>query len=217
MGNDGTISFASDSIQPPEVTLSGHAVTVSDLVCATVRILKTNASGTPLAGAKLLIRDEYGNIVVPEWISGTTAAEIGDVLAAGKTYTLYETAAPSGYNTALPVEFVPSGTLVTTVTMTDTAVKSAKHVKHYYDLNHNEVPKDFPGEVYDENGGLVKGASRGYDKYGNPLETEKATESSSVQAPGTGDDSDILLYEGLMGAAAAAFIMLLLEKRRKRS
>lgn len=248
MGTDGNIAYAAGSIEPTGVTLSGHIVTVKDVQTVAVNILKTTTSGTPLSGAKLLIKDAYGKIVVPEFTSTTTATKIENVLVKGEKYTLFETAAPSGYNVASPVDFVPSGPSTITVTMVDPTTPSPStpsspsspeeplippvvpkkpvppttptvpiiptvpDTPHYYDVNHNEVPPDFPGEVYDENGGKVKGASRGYDKYGNVLGAGRGRSG----IPGTGDDSAMLFYGGLTAAAAAGIVAWILSRRKKK-
>lgn len=55
-----------------------------------------SVSGNYLAGAKLQLLDETGN-VVEEWVSGREPYAITASLVAGKTYTIHETEAPEGY------------------------------------------------------------------------------------------------------------------------
>jgi hypothetical protein len=78
----------------------------------------------------------------------------------------------------------------------------------YFDVNHNPVSPDFPGEVYDAQGGMVKGASRGYDKYGNVL--------GAGRIPKTGDSSQMVLFGTLTVAAAVGLICWAEEERKKR-
>ena len=69
-----------------------------------VSILKIDGkTGKPLAGAKLQLQDNDGNIV-DEWIS-SEAAHVVYRLAAGQTYTLIETKAPEKYKKAEPLMF----------------------------------------------------------------------------------------------------------------
>ena len=65
-----------------------------------VQILKVDADGKPLAGAKLAIKDSAGNIV-ESWTSTTSAHSIEGTLAEGSNYVLTEIEAPTGYRKAL--------------------------------------------------------------------------------------------------------------------
>ena len=89
-----------------------------------VRISKRDmTTDKELAGAKLQIIDENGN-VVEEWISTTTPHYVEGKLVAGKEYTLREITAPNGYEVANDVEFtVNSDGTITEVVMKDTAIK----------------------------------------------------------------------------------------------
>ena len=93
-------------------------LTMTDLKTET-SIKKTDITGEKeLAGAKLTLTDEKGN-VVEEWTS-TTSAHLIKGLVAGKKYTLTETIAPDGYSVADPVTFtVKSDGSVTEVVMKD--------------------------------------------------------------------------------------------------
>ena len=79
-----------------------------------VSILKTNEKGEPLSGAKLEIKDAWGNVVTlynengepfTSWISTGKPLEITGQLEAGKTYRLVELSAPAGYDVARSVWF----------------------------------------------------------------------------------------------------------------
>lgn len=61
-----------------------------------------------IAGAKLEVKDENGN-VIDSWISSQTPHEIQG-LEVGKTYTLIEVSAPEGYRLSQPVSFVVGDT-----------------------------------------------------------------------------------------------------------
>ena len=80
-----------------------------------VPFLKVDETGTPLAGAKLVVYDS-SNKQVEAWTSGTSAHVIS-TLTIGKTYRLHETAAPDGYFTADDITFTvtanSSGNVVT--------------------------------------------------------------------------------------------------------
>lgn len=80
-----------------------------------VPFLKVDETGTPLAGAKLIVYDS-SNKQVEAWTSGTSAHVIS-TLTIGKTYRLHETAAPDGYFTADDITFTvtanSSGNVVT--------------------------------------------------------------------------------------------------------
>lgn len=93
-------------------------LTMTDLKTET-SIKKTDITGEKeLAGAKLTLTDEKGNLV-EEWTS-TTSAHLIKGLVAGKKYTLTETIAPDGYSVADPVTFtVKSDGSVTEVVMKD--------------------------------------------------------------------------------------------------
>ena len=95
------------------------AVTMADKKTR-VELLKTDASGNPLAGAKLEVRKADGSFV-ESWTSGATAHVI-EGLPAGN-YILRETQAPSGYTLAADVPFtVTSVNQTVTVTMEDNMV-----------------------------------------------------------------------------------------------
>lgn len=79
------------------VNTDGSVTSVSMTDLATVvRIDKVDPDGNPLKGANLQILDENEK-VLEEWTTDGTVHEIKAKLAAGKTYTLRETASPAGY------------------------------------------------------------------------------------------------------------------------
>ena len=96
-----------------------------------VEIRKENPEGALLSGAKLRIVDA-GGTVVDSWTSDGTAHLLTGVLTAGASYTLEETAAPSGYDLAAPVTFTveskaeaPKTLYLQTVRMTDARTPAA--------------------------------------------------------------------------------------------
>ena len=85
--------------------LDGNPITLQMVDHATqVEISKYNDSEEPLSGAKMQILDSDKN-VVEEWITDGTTHVIRGKLIYGKTYTLHEAAAPTGYYTAEDMEF----------------------------------------------------------------------------------------------------------------
>ena len=85
--------------------LDGNPITLQMVDHATqVEISKYNDSEEPLSGAKMQILDNDKN-VVEEWITDGTTHVIHGKLIYGKTYTLHEAAAPTGYYTAEDMEF----------------------------------------------------------------------------------------------------------------
>lgn len=59
-----------------------------------------------LTGARLIIKDETGNTVGSEWVSGDNAYEFSmSQFRLGEVYTLTELSAPDGYDIAKPVKF----------------------------------------------------------------------------------------------------------------
>ena len=85
--------------------LDGNPITLQMVDHATqVEISKYNDSEEPLSGAKMQILDSDKN-VVEEWITDGTTHTITGKLIYGKTYTLHEAAAPTGYYTAEDMEF----------------------------------------------------------------------------------------------------------------
>ena len=71
-----------------------------------VSFLKQDEDGKVLPGAKLEVVDEDGTIVVEPWVTTSSAYMVSGKLTVGHTYRLIELAAPNGYETADPVEFV---------------------------------------------------------------------------------------------------------------
>lgn len=80
-----------------------------------VLIQKVDSHRRPLAGAKLQIQDEDGNVITlydkdgkafTSWISKKKPLDITGQLEVGKTYRLVELRAPSGYVRGRPVRFV---------------------------------------------------------------------------------------------------------------
>lgn len=85
--------------------LDGNPITLQMVDHATqVEISKYNDNEEPLSGAKMQILDSDKN-VVEEWITDGTTHVIRGKLIYGKTYTLHEAAAPTGYYTAEDMEF----------------------------------------------------------------------------------------------------------------
>ncbi len=91
------------------VVTFANALTVTE-------IAKVDENNKPIAGAHLIVTDENGDTVA-EWDSTKSTYTIQG-LVAGETYTITETAAPSGYETAKPVKFtVNADGSLTEVTM----------------------------------------------------------------------------------------------------
>lgn len=90
-------------------------ITMRDaLLSLKIQKIGTDDDASGLAGAKLHIEDENGNIVVVAWDSETGAKEIDcTTLAAGKNYVLVEESAPAGYTVVEKVPFTinPNGTI----------------------------------------------------------------------------------------------------------
>lgn len=85
--------------------LDGNPITLQMVDHATqVEISKYNDNEEPLSGAKMQILDSDKN-VVEEWVTDGTTHVIRGKLIYGKTYTLHEAAAPTGYYTAEDMEF----------------------------------------------------------------------------------------------------------------
>ena len=123
-------------------------------VSTKVQISKTAITGdTELAGAKLEVRDQSGN-VLDSWTSGSEAHMITAKLTAGQTYVLHETAAPNGYVVANDIEFtVNKDGTVTKVTMKDdtTKVEINKVTEGSKPLSGAKLQiKDKNGKVVDE-------------------------------------------------------------------
>ena len=72
-----------------------------------VRVSKVDKDGNFVSGAKLVIKDEEGN-VAQEWTSSEEVYEINAKLIAGKKYTIEELEAPEGYEKAEKTEFTVS-------------------------------------------------------------------------------------------------------------
>ncbi len=144
--------------------------------------------GEELPGAKLEVRDSTGK-VIDSWTSGTTPHEIA-YLTPG-TYTLTEVTAPSGYEVAENVSFsVADNGQVQHVTMYDSP---------------KEEKIDLTGKKKSTTHTTPSGGGS-YPSGGT------STPSAPVK---TGDNSPILLYLGILGAAAAGIVVLLILKKRK--
>ena len=96
-----------------------------------VDFTKLDEDGKPLAGAKLKVLDEQGEVVVDTWTSSVRANRVSGVFVVGETYQLVEVEAPNGYEVAAPVVFTIDDSTVAngenkiiTVTMTDKKVMS---------------------------------------------------------------------------------------------
>ncbi|MDY5331591.1 MAG: SpaA isopeptide-forming pilin-related protein [Porcincola intestinalis] len=144
-------------------------------------------NGEELPGAKLEVRDSTGK-VIDSWTSGTTPHEIA-YLTPG-TYTLTEVTAPSGYDVAENVSF----------SVADNG--EVQHVTMY----------DAPKEEKIDLTGKKKTTTESTPSGGGSYPTGGSTPTAPVR---TGDNSPILLYLGILGAAAAGIVLLLIWKKRK--
>ena len=120
-GGDGTATFDVDT----------GTITWNEPIIETL-INKVDENGDSLAGAKLEVIDKATGKTVDKWISTNEGHNIYGTLEAGKTYTLHEVKAPSGYDLAKDVDFtVPYKTYahdespIIKVTMVDKKVKNA--------------------------------------------------------------------------------------------
>ena len=144
--------------------------------------------GEELPGAKLEVRNSTGK-VIDSWTSGTTPHEIA-YLTPG-TYTLTEVTAPSGYEVAENVIFsVADNGQVQHVTMYDSPKEEKIDLTGKKKTTTHTTPSG--GGSYPSGG--------------------TSTPSAPVR---TGDNSPILLYLGILGAAAAGIVLLLVWKKKK--
>ena len=144
--------------------------------------------GEELPGAKLEVRDSTGK-VIDSWTSGTTPHKIA-YLTPG-TYTLTEVTAPSGYEVAENVSFsVADNGEVQHVTMYDSPKEEKIDLTGKKKTTTHTTPSG--GGSYPSGG--------------------TSTPSAPVK---TGDNSPILLYLGILGAAAAGIVVLLILKKKK--
>ena len=144
--------------------------------------------GEELPGAKLEVRDSTGK-VIDSWTSGTTPHEIA-YLTPG-AYTLTEVTAPSGYEVAENVSFsVADNGQIQHVTMYDSPKEEKIDLTGKKKTTTHTTPSG--GGSYPSGG--------------------TSTPSAPVK---TGDNSPILLYLGILGAAAAGIVVLLFLKKRK--
>ena len=92
---------------------SGSLVTAYNMPYTNVRFAKMSDDGVQLAGARLEVRDAGGNVVRDQ--SGarvemtTSATEANEFVLAPGSYTLVETEAPAGYDSAEAVPFTVTG------------------------------------------------------------------------------------------------------------
>ena len=118
-----------------------------------VHITKTDITGDKeLAGARLQVIDENGNIV-DEWTSTTEAHIIEGVLIAGKEYTLHEEISPDGHVVANDITFtVSEDGSVDLVTMKDDTTKV--HISKT-DITGDKELEGARLQVIDETGNVV--------------------------------------------------------------
>ena len=145
-------------------------------------------NGEELPGAKLEVRDSTGK-VIDSWTSGTTPHELA-YLTPG-TYTLTEVTAPSGYDVAENVSF----------SVADNG--DVQHVTMY------DAPKE---EKIDLTGKKKTTTESTPSGGGGSYPTGGTTTTAPVR---TGDNSPILPYVGILGAAATGIVLLLILKKKR--
>ena len=84
-----------------------HVAMIDDYTRVTVS-KKDITTDEEIPGAVLTVVDE-DNIIVDQWISGTTPHQINGVLEEGKSYTLIETLNPKGYAYSSSITFTVTG------------------------------------------------------------------------------------------------------------
>jgi len=149
-----------------------------------VEVSKVDADGRFVAGAKLRIEDENGNVVVPEWTSGSEAKVIEGELVIGQTYYLVETEAPEDYEKAAPVKF----------TISDEAVSAGQNLVVKVKMIDQRIEKTSKPEEP--------------EKPDVPKQTTDIKKETSVK---TGDSSPLGLYGifsmfSLLGMAVVTFL-----------
>ena len=86
-----------------DIPVTDNAIHMKDAPTK-MRFLKADRNGTAVRGAKLVLRAENGD-VIDAWETDGNPHDVEGVLDVGKTYTLEEDTAPTGYYKADPVTF----------------------------------------------------------------------------------------------------------------
>ena len=86
-----------------DIPVTDNAIHMKDAPTK-MRFLKVDRNGTAVRGAKLVLRAENGD-VIDAWETDGNPHDVEGVLDVGKTYTLEEDTAPTGYYKADPVTF----------------------------------------------------------------------------------------------------------------
>ena len=171
-------------------------------------------TGEELPGAKLVLKDENGNIV-DQWISGVQPHWIKGQLIAGEEYTLIEEIAPEGYMIAEEVKFTVSidGTI-------DRVVMEDRREKQPEDSDEpSESPKEEPEAVpkTPEEPKKIGSILAHYEpvmKQGGAYKLLHSMEIGAAKTPKTGEESMLLLP--MLGLIISSIGLVLLNRDRRK-
>ncbi|MCR5214842.1 MAG: DUF5979 domain-containing protein, partial [Eubacterium sp.] len=216
-----TVKFTDDGNGTIKYDENGNFTWLEPMVEAS--FLKVDETGKGLAGAKLEVRDEAGN-VIEAWTSTDEAHVIKGILISGKNYKLVETEAPSGYEKAEAISFTVESTAgaegadIISVTMTDKKIKEVTPEKEETKEETSketskETPKETPKETQkqESNQESTPKSTTPSAEVSKNTTTTNPTPATSVS---TGDSAPIALIVILCIIALLAVISIIIIKKR---
>ena len=233
------IKVVADGSDSVSIYVNGEKQSSTDVIkfensVSKTEIQKKDDSGAYVEGATLQLIDSDTGEVQDTWVTGTKAHTIAG-LEFGNEYTLREIDVPDGYEKADDVTFVPEGTGVNTVTMTDskTSVTTDEDTSDTSDTSDPEdtgttdntgdsstttTTTDTNADTSSGNGTtIVSTTSDGGSSDGGSTVSSSGTSdnSSAVQSVKTGDDSMLPETAAVTAAEIAALGIILAARKRK--
>ncbi|MGI5990167.1 MAG: SpaA isopeptide-forming pilin-related protein [Lachnospiraceae bacterium] len=198
------------------VYVNGQKQSSSDVInfenyVSKIEIEKKNESGEYVKGATLQLTDSDTGEVLDTWVTGTAAHKIAG-LEFGHTYTLRETDAPDGYQKAKDISFVPEGTYVQIIVMTDSRTQTTAEDK---DTENNGNVTTTAAAENNGSGTMTANTGTNGDSTVSNSDSTSVDSSDNAETVQTGDNSMLPVTAAVMVAALAALAIVFAERKFK--
>lgn len=196
---DGSAWNYEITLQPKMAENNGFTITILK------RRDEKGRSGERVAGARLRITDEQGNVVVPEWTTAADHDYVTDRLKPG-SYILEEVEAPAEYETADPIAF--------TVTR-DGKILVGGQQQSSASVTMLDKLKPVTPETETETETETESVTETETETTKQPVTEPSTKDNQKPAK-TGDSMNVAIFASLFAIAVSVLVLLLVGRKKNK-